>query len=643
MIIDGDKYVLDECPFMPGMGTINASGVLKNLNGSKLSLTEIFLRESVQNSFDARKNCKEPLSFQMRAFHFSDSEYQKLDTLLRGDDSPFSYYAKNVKKYLSPGMLNIEVTDLNTTGLIGNFEPTAKVGNQNFTNFVYFTGNDKKKDKTAGGSYGFGKAALFAYSKARTIVVYTRILDANQYQSRIIIVSSDERIEDSNSDRCWWGNKTLFSSKDRGIYAAPVIGQDADSIAESIGISKFNRDQTGTKILVLNAGPDIDQLPEDEYGNKKSVETIFKEDLPKYIVHWYWNNILSTNSGIIFSLKYEQEMIPIDNPNKVFPYNQFASAYRNYQTLRKTGRLSDSSNFKVIKCSKPQVTLGYFSYLPTATRNASYRELIDVFKTSNPVVAYMRGIGHVVYYDTIPLNNTSNETTYYGIFKTDPKAAPSGEKEGAIDLYFRSVENQTHDKWEHQPGKDGRYNYVKMVETTINDTIRNLCESSVDDQKSSDISVVIQRTLGEKLMPYISSIGGPKRPLPNPPAGNPDAEKKSKILSTGVVKISIESNKKFILPEYKAYLRPGKKIRITGIEPIIRTIDASDGVLSNDDIISFNCIQIPEKNNGARMFVKKAFEAGTCIIEKNHNFFVKLECKKDCAFDIKIDWEEIDG
>lgn len=44
---------LDECPFKPGMGTINASGVIKNINGAKISVTETFLREAVQNSYDA--------------------------------------------------------------------------------------------------------------------------------------------------------------------------------------------------------------------------------------------------------------------------------------------------------------------------------------------------------------------------------------------------------------------------------------------------------------------------------------------------------------------------------------------------------------------------------------------------------------
>lgn len=641
MTKDGDSYILDECPFIPGMGTINASGVLRNLNGSKLSLTEIFLRESVQNSFDARLKTKgqEALRFQMRAFHFSEAEYRNLDTLLKGEDSPFSYYSMNVKKYLSPDMVNIEVEDLNTSGLIGGYEPTAKVGGQNFTNFVYFTGNDKKKETTAGGSYGFGKAALFAYSKARTIAVYTRIQEGNYFQSRFIVISSDERIKESNSDRCWWGEKTYFSKKDRGVYAAPIIGDDADDIAESIGFSKFDRKQTGTKILVLNAGPEDDQLPEDEYGNKKDIIAIFKDDLPKYIVHWYWNNILSVNNKIEFSLKYENEDIAIDNPDKVVPYKQFASAYRRYLANLRENKLSDTSNFKVIKCQKPQVTLGYFSYVTTPVMEARYKNLIDVFKTSEPVVAYMRGIGHIVYYDTVHINSDSIETTCYGVFKTDSKAAPSGVSAGAIDRYFRSVENQTHDKWEHQREKDGKYNYVKMVEDDIQDTVKNHCIHATEEQKSSDISVVIQRTLGEKLMPYLSPIGGAKNPLKDK-GKEKDKVKKSQISSTGVTNYSIEKNKKYVSVEYKANLVEGKKIRINGVDLRIKTIDDTDEILEDSDVISFYQIIIKEKN-GARIFVKKAFESGTCILEKNHNFFIKLECKKDCAFDIKINWEEI--
>ena len=47
-------FKFDEVPFRRGMGTINASGASKTLNGSSLTDTEILLREAVQNSFDSR-------------------------------------------------------------------------------------------------------------------------------------------------------------------------------------------------------------------------------------------------------------------------------------------------------------------------------------------------------------------------------------------------------------------------------------------------------------------------------------------------------------------------------------------------------------------------------------------------------------
>ena len=642
--MENDKsYILDECPFMPGMGTINASGVLKNLNGSKLSLTEIFLRETVQNSFDARIKSKEqkPLLFNMRAFHFNDEQFKKLLDLLGGNNNPFSYYSKNVKKYLSKDMLNIEVSDLNTTGLIGNYEPTEKVGGQNFTNFVYFTGNDKQKDETSGGSYGFGKAALFAYSKARIIVVYTRIYTSD-YQSRFIVISSDERIEDSNSDRCWWGKKTSFSIKDRGTYAAPILGSDADALAQAIGMIPFNEDETGTRILVVNAGPEEDQLPEDEYGNKKTIDNIFKDDLPKYIVHWYWNSILSSNNKIQFSLSYENEKINIDDPQTVIPYKQFASAYRFYLQNIKNGRLVENKNFKIIKKDRPQVTLGYFTFVNTPIMSVAYKDIIEIFKTSEPVVAFMRGIGHIVYYDRIPLNNESIENTCYGIVKTDIKAAPNGEKEGAIDKYFRKVENQTHDKWEHQKEKHGRHNYVKTVEETISDIVRNQFINDTEEQKSSDISIVIQRTLGEKLMPYLSSIGGAKAPLKDV-IERKEKARKCTITSTGVTKIEIDRNIKYVYAEYKANVIEGKKIRINGAEPIVRTMDSADGAIFDSDILVFKSIAIPVAEGSVRQFVQKAFELGTCIIDVSKIFYVKIECKEDCAYDVKIDWEEIDA
>lgn len=643
---------LDECPFKPGMGTINASGVIKNINGAKISVTETFLREAVQNSYDAVEKEKiekdgklvlrrKPLIFKMRAFHYENQQLQNIKQILGGSDHS-SFFSKNVAKNISKSDLNIEVTDLNTSGLTGTPEPTEKIGSQNFANFVYFTGNDKQKDKTSGGSYGFGKAALYAYSKARTIAIYTKIKnsDGHSFSSRFIVVCVDERIIESNSDRCWWGKRTYYQDKSRGIYAAPILGEEADKYAEVFGFEPFEQDQTGTKLMILSASPD--ELPEDTFHNIKTIEQIFKEDLPRYIVHWYWNKI--TAKSIEFHLEYEDVEVEIDDPHQVFPYNKFIQAYKTYLEAKKENKLIlKTATFIAVKHERPKVTLGYASLCNTFSAVIPYSDLFEVFSTSEPVVAFMRGIGHIVYYEKFPRNTNNLEQTCYGIFKVSEKSAPDGEKEGYIDEYFRAIENQTHDRWEHQKEKY-RYNFLKTVTSTIKELVDSNTVANENEEKSSDISILIQRTLGAKLMPYIASVGGASLPQSEQSIQEErSSERKSLIRPTGRTEIQITGGNKIIGVEYKVSARNEKSVVIKKITPFIKTEDNEK--IENSSLISFYSVELlpvrGPKNQSKIMFMKLPNEKlSSELSSSTRTILINIACKNDCAFDLDIEWEE---
>lgn len=642
MQTDDNITALDECRFSSGMGTINASGVIKNIRGSKLSVSEIFLREAVQNSYDARlkdsSGKSKVVNFSMRAFHFTDVQFENLQNILDKEQNPSSFYRKYLKRNLTKSMLNIEVSDTNTTGLRGKTEPTDTIENQNFADFVYSTGS-KKLDDNTGGTFGFGKAALYAYSQARTIAVYTRISSEivhnreHNYQSRFIIISNDERITDTKSDRCWWGEKKERSIKDLGTYAAPVIGNNADKLAISLGMKKFNEDETGTKILVLNAGPD--ELPEDIYGNKISADEIFKDRMPYYIIHWYWNKILY--KSINFCLQYDNEKIEIDDPRMIYPYSEFCKAYAKYVNNKREKKFSKTKTFACVDSERPKVRLGFISISNTPVMRIKNRELFSVFSTDEPVVAYMRGIGHIVYYDRIKINTDHIEQTCYGIFRTDKNSSPDGEEKGAIDKYFTNIENQTHDRWEHRD-EQFRRNYLKTVLRDVEELVRNNCSIQQEEQKSADISIMIQRTLGAKLMPYIANIGGAKAPVSN------DAQLERKtlpnrcsFLQTGKTDISIEKGVKVFSSEYRVKIFDGKKITVNSIVPRIKLLDSSEEIIDEAQLKFLSCESV--SRDGTKLIYKQdKFE-----ILKSQNLTIKIACYTDVSFEIKIDWEEVDA
>lgn len=643
MMTENNQIELDECPFTSGMGTINASGVIKNIRGSKLSVTEVFLREAVQNSYDAREKSEDPrkkkqLIFNMHAYKFSELQFETLKNLLDKSKTSNSFFQKYLKKNISKSMLNIEISDTNTTGLLGSIEPTDKIEGQNFADFVYSTGS-KKIDDNTGGTFGFGKAALYAYSQARTIAVYTKIAARNLvnnekvYQSRFIIITSDERISDTKSDRCWWGVRKPFKDASRGTYAAPALDKDADIIAKSLGMSVFDYDETGTKILIFNAGPD--ELPKDIYDNKLSMEEVFKENIPKYLVHWYWNKII--NKNIDFHLYFENQEILIDNPKDIYPYNKFWESYYKYRINLQLGKTNTTKTFCPVFYERPKVNLGYISLSNTIARKIKYKELFDCFETNTPVIAYMRGIGHIVYYSKVPIDSNNFEETCYGIFKTDKNSAPEGEKRGSIDRYFRDIENQTHDRWEHRKEEFPR-NYLKTVKNKVIEMVRNNCIVQIEEEKATDISIMIQRTLGTKLMPYIANIGGAKAPMPNDAnVENKVNKNKSSISQTGKSSVLIEKNNKIILIEYKINVKDKKIIEIKSVTPRIKTMDSSEIPIIDFSVLKFVSIETHFKDGTTSILSRAPF-----VINKSQTAYFRIECKKNCIFDIKIDWEEKD-
>lgn len=627
---------LDECPFIPGAGTINATGVIKNLNGSSLTPTEIFLRETVQNSYDARepqrvngKLVDSPLYYSLRAFRFTSSQYEKIQGLLFGNGlTQHLYYKKNVRPWLAPDMLNIEVTDRNTSGLVGNTEPSGVVGNQNFTNFVYFTGNDKKKDKSSGGSYGFGKAALFAFSKARTIVVYTKIRQENVFHSRFIVISSDERIDDSNCDRCWWGRKTYYSDRTRGTYAAPIMDAEADECALAIGMRPFPVGQTGTSILVLNAGPAV--LPVDEYQNQKTFDQVFCEDLPRYIVHWYWNKIYEKR--IEFHVEFEGKDIPLDDPSAVYPYNQFLRAYRK---ITESSQDSSFPGMKEIRAERPSVRLGKACVVSCPPMFAKYKSLFDVFDSKDPVVAFMRGIGHIVYYEKFSMPSSVLQTTCFGVFQADRTSCTSSGEPGEIDRYFRDIENQTHDHWEHKKDQY-HFNFLRIVTMNVRDLVSGNCQTEIKPQVAQDISIVVQRMLGEKLMSYAGSYGGARKPLKDSPKGGSSSSsiRQSSITQQGNVQIAGAGYKKFISIEFRVTVKGEKKVHVFSVTPVIRTLDPNERIV-DPSIIRF--CQMETKTRG-NMIIKTP--NSNRIFTESQDVRIVLESLHDCVFDLDIDWKE---
>ena len=150
---------------------------------------EAIVRESVQNSLDAKAYDDKPV---IVTFKFKSTDANNYPMLFRIDKHIQGcldmYDDKNAHKKFDP-MLDyidrarnarmdyIEVHDENTTGM-GYDKDDTKSG---FYSFVKSAGNSSKTSESAGGSFGFGKAAYFNLSKIRTVLISTLTLDNKHF------------------------------------------------------------------------------------------------------------------------------------------------------------------------------------------------------------------------------------------------------------------------------------------------------------------------------------------------------------------------------------------------------------------------------------------------------------------------------
>lgn len=630
----------------PMAGYISAGGVIRTINVSNLSIAEVFLREAVQNSFDAKKENCSNINFGMRAYNFTDDQLSNFKGLFdEGTALKPTFYKKYLASKIKKGMLNIEVTDTNTVGLTGFPGVTNKNDNkQHFYKFVYVTGNDKGNDSNAGGSYGFGKAAFYSFSKLRTICIYSRIKSEtvvagkSAFQSRFIIATIDERITDTLCDRCWWGREAKYNDNPAS-YAAPLLDKEADEIAVSIGMKKFGEEETGTKLLILDAGIDESRKSFDDDEDEKSIDDIFVYDLPRYIVHWYWPKIVTEE--IEFSLNYKGKMVPLDDPHDIYPYSEFAAAFEEGRRKYSDKRIQEASGYKRVCMARPVAELGFASVKKsqiTVGRKCEYRDLFKDFENPIPSVAFMRGIGHIVFYKHYNFVDPNiMKDTCFGVFKVNKTSCTANGTAGEIDRYFRDIEDQTHERWVHK--KEKGPNFLARVEHDVEEIIKTTVSTEeITENAVANLSVVIQRTLGSKLMLAPTSYGGAKKPLKDDAFGeNSIAVKKSSFRPTGKRTVSLDSKtgEKLINIEYKASVKPDKVLVINAVTPFIKDADGNKIATSELTFQKFNIIK---RDRSGETFV--SYTKLPLKIASSGDYTLSILCKKNCAFTVDVTAEE---
>jgi hypothetical protein len=412
-------------------GNVAARGILNQLGRPSLDILSVLVRETVQNSWDARLNDSETIYFGVKGRTLSDDQVDLLRNIIFAS-VPASLGLHNAFSKDSEVYVLI-IYDRGTTGLDGPTRadcPDDATRSRNFINFFRNFGQPPEK-RLGGGTYGFGKSVLYLASKVHTICVHTHCLLEGKVESRFIAAALEDQTEGNIATRSpytgrhWWGQ---FKED----VIEPICGHEADELAQRLGFPEFAQGECGTSCMILL--PAFADIPLEEVMH-----------LIVDILLWYfWPKMLKNEHGtapITFDLSWEGNPILLPDPGDYPPLQGFVQAMDYLKSNTPDDRESFLHRVVSIDCQRPKMHLGLLSL-----QRFQYEERRDQFANKEEVIIPITGICHhvalmrkaelVVKYlpgPTLP----SGQIEYAGVFMVDDQ----------VDRSFAAAEPPTHDDW----------------------------------------------------------------------------------------------------------------------------------------------------------------------------------------------------
>jgi len=406
-------------------GSISAGGVIDLLGKPNLSPLELVIRESVQNSWDARMNKDggfadpPPVDFVVNYRRLHDAESDVLHAEVFKELPHCTSSRLQIEGSLSDGATVLELADFGTIGLGGPVSPADPPGDRP-TDFVDFVRNlgSPRDTHLGGGTYGYGKSSLYRLSRCSTILIDTwshvdseRRLIACHLGDRFDVETGPSR--GRYTGRHWWG----------GVDGCPVTGAAAEAIARRLGLPPRGPCRTGTTICIID--PDIPETGEDDKPLPPPGDRIHA------LLLWhFWPKMLAGPDGraamnfSVFEGSFEN---PVFDPADVPPLDLYVAAMR----ILKSGHGHE------LRCLRPKKTVGRL-----ALSSRSFKPRLPGFEErfSGPAasVALMRPAELVVKY--LPVSTAVPEDQEWaGVFIC--------AEEEEVERAFAESEPPAHDNW----------------------------------------------------------------------------------------------------------------------------------------------------------------------------------------------------
>lgn len=467
----------------PPEGASAAEGIRNQLGRPELDLFTILVRESAQNSWDARSaGSVEPIDYRIDLWTVGPAHTGAWRKFLLAD-APASTENFPLSETLRRGSVRVlAVSDRGTRGLGGPTRADRAVGAEH--DFVSFIRNIGEPRDTAlgGGTYGFGKGIFYLLSRPGTVLVYSRCLTTEgNYETRLIgcalwksYVVAEPEGDRRYTGRHWWGDTT-------GTVVEPLVGQEAESAAQRLGLRAFGPQETGTTVIVVD--PNLDDL----------LPAAAADYLAETITWHLWPKMISSGDrgpAMKFSVTCDGIPHPVPNPREIRPLNMFVAAYE----------VMSGPEGGDLECLRPRRHLGRLGLVkrimpPLEPSRAS--RMLDIEDLVHHV-CLMRQAELVVTYYPGPKPPSVNQG-YAGVFRADE----------AMDEIYARAEPPTHDAWNPQSIERPGSTFVQTTFRRINEALdRLLTLGGVARSGASNVALGAASSLFSGLVGGAWGIGG---------------------------------------------------------------------------------------------------------------------------------------
>ncbi|GII02752.1 hypothetical protein [Planobispora takensis] len=433
-------------PFPPE-GASAAEGIRKQLGRPELDLLTILVRESAQNSWDARlPDRTEPVDYAIDVWTVSPARAAAWRDLL-SQDAPLNDHLPLRQSLSRPTIRVMAVSDRGTSGLGGPTRADEAVAKgHDFVSFVRNVG-EPRDTELGGGTYGFGKGIFYLISEVGTILIHTRCRVDGGYETRLMgcalwksYVANGSGGERRYTGRHWWGDTT-------GEVVEPLVGTEADAVAHRLGLRPFGADETGTTIVIIDPLLEGRDSPAEAAGY-----------LADTIAWHLWPKMLDSSDGqpaMRFSVTCDGVAYPVPDPRETRPLNLFVAAYE----------VMEGPEGKDLHCLSPKKFLGRLGLVKRtapALEATTASRMVDI-ESAVHHVCLMRPAELVVTYRPGP-KSPSEYQHYAGVFRADP----------ALDETYAKAEPPTHDAWHPQSLESPERTYVNTTFRRIDEALNAL-------------------------------------------------------------------------------------------------------------------------------------------------------------------------